>query len=252
VDAGGGPDRDDYGLPPVDVEVPDDARELDPDVHAYRRELRAARRERRSARLRRPVTREGLALPLLAGCLMVALVSSTLLILFAAGETGMPRLPAAPATRSHPSVSIQPTSGKAGQPLPSAEIIVGGRSEPVQAVAAHAPSMLALIPRDCSCATTLRQLAVQADADHVPLYLIGTPGVMTQVAQLAAEAGQGPATVGEDVSDVLPKVYQQAGLTTLLVRTGGLVTYVARDLTQQALSPVAAALQQLSQPGTRG
>src|ERR1700733_12266153 len=51
VSPGGGPDRDDAGLPPVDVEIPDDARELDRDVQAYRREQRAERRRRRSRRL---------------------------------------------------------------------------------------------------------------------------------------------------------------------------------------------------------
>ncbi|WP_262402492.1 hypothetical protein [Actinomadura sp. CNU-125] len=36
----GDPDPDDYGLPRVDIVVPDDARELDRDVVAYRREER--------------------------------------------------------------------------------------------------------------------------------------------------------------------------------------------------------------------
>ena len=36
-----GPGRDDGGLPPVNIVIPDDARDLDRDVLAYRRELRA-------------------------------------------------------------------------------------------------------------------------------------------------------------------------------------------------------------------
>ena len=35
-----GPGRDDGSLPPVNIVIPDDARELDRDVLAYRRELR--------------------------------------------------------------------------------------------------------------------------------------------------------------------------------------------------------------------
>ena len=41
VNLGGEPERDDSGLPPVDIVVPDDARELERDVQAYRREQRA-------------------------------------------------------------------------------------------------------------------------------------------------------------------------------------------------------------------
>ena len=44
MNAGGDQGRDDYGLPPVDIEIPDDARELARDVQAYHRELRSRRR----------------------------------------------------------------------------------------------------------------------------------------------------------------------------------------------------------------
>ena len=45
------PGRDDGNLPPVNIVIPDDARELDRDVLAYRRELRAKRRRQRLVRL---------------------------------------------------------------------------------------------------------------------------------------------------------------------------------------------------------
>ena len=51
------PGRDDSGLPPVNIVIPDDARELDRDVLAYRRELRAQRRRRQLMRLARPFSR---------------------------------------------------------------------------------------------------------------------------------------------------------------------------------------------------
>ncbi len=95
MNPGSEPDRDDFGLPPVDIEIPDDARELDRDVQAYQRELRALRRRERVSRLRGPLARDGMVLPLLAGCLILALVTSTLLIMFAADQTGMPELPRA-------------------------------------------------------------------------------------------------------------------------------------------------------------
>ena len=52
-----GPGRDDGGLPPVNIVVPDDARDLDRDVLAYRRELRAKRRRQRIMRLFGPLNR---------------------------------------------------------------------------------------------------------------------------------------------------------------------------------------------------
>jgi hypothetical protein len=227
VEAGGGPERDDYGLPPVDVEIPDDARELDSDVQAYRRELRALRRQERANRLRRPLRREGMALPLLAASLMLALITSTLLVLFAADETGMPQLSRSAA---HPPGSARtPATGQVGQPLPAAMITIGGRTETVQALTNHQPSLIALATGDCSCVPTLRQLADKARAAHVALYLIGT-GAMLPLTQLAVAAGQSTRVVGDDAGGVLPTVYRELGLTAVLVQAGGSVAFVARDL----------------------
>src|SRR5258708_2952490 len=89
----GAPRRRPRRLPPVAVGVPDDAGELDRGVQAYQRELRPQRRRQRASRLRGPLTRDGMVLPLLAGCLILALITSTLLIMFAADQTGMPFTP---------------------------------------------------------------------------------------------------------------------------------------------------------------
>jgi hypothetical protein len=99
VNLGGDPGRDDFGLPPVDIEIPDDARELDRDVQAYHRELRAERRRLRARRLHGPLTRDGMVLPLLASCLVLALISGTLLTLFSAGQADVPGLPTRGAAR---------------------------------------------------------------------------------------------------------------------------------------------------------
>ena len=55
MNPGGEPGRDEGGLPPVDVDIPDDARELDREVLAYQREQRALRRRARWARLLGPL-----------------------------------------------------------------------------------------------------------------------------------------------------------------------------------------------------
>jgi hypothetical protein len=56
VSFGGEPGRDDGSLPPAKIVIPDDARDLDRDVLAYRRELRAQRWRQRLLRFARPFT----------------------------------------------------------------------------------------------------------------------------------------------------------------------------------------------------
>ena len=65
--------------PPLDVQVPDDARELDRDVLAYHRELRARRRRSALRRLTSPFAGQGTILPLLASILAVCLVAGAML-----------------------------------------------------------------------------------------------------------------------------------------------------------------------------
>jgi hypothetical protein len=253
VDVGGDPGRDDYGLPPIDVVIPDDARELDRDVQAYQRELRAQRRRRRARRLRGPLTRDGMVLPLLAGCLILALITSTLLIMFAADQTGMPDLrshaPPGPSAIHRPTTTrSRPVVGQIGGPLPTAVIVLGGKPVQVRAITVARPSVLALIPQTCTCARALRILHAQAAQAHVALYIVGTGGDPKQVAKLAAQAGQSPARVGEDALGVLANIYQQVSLTAILVRPSGSVAYIARNIPSKGLN-LAASLRQLAATG---
>jgi hypothetical protein len=242
VNPGSEPDRDDFGLPPVDIEIPDDARELDRDVQAYQRELRALRRRERVSRLRGPLARDGMVLPLLAGCLILALVTSTLLIMFAADQTGMPEL----ATKSATPTASQPAAGKTDGPLPPAEMIIGGKQVPLHTITAAKAVMLTLVPQDCRCAPALEQLGAQAVQAHVALYLVGTATIMQEVFQLATQAGQSTAQVAEDSSDVLGKTYGGSGMTAVLVRPDGTVASVVNDVVQPAkLKHAEAGLQQL-------
>src|SRR5206468_2768519 len=78
-------------------------RELDRDVQAYRREQRALRRRQRRIRLGAPLTRDGVVLPLLASCLVLALIAGTLLTVFTAGPGGEGSLPGALGPRTHSS-----------------------------------------------------------------------------------------------------------------------------------------------------
>ena len=76
MNPGGGSGWDE---PPLDVQIPDDARELDRDVLAYHRELRARRRRRRLRRLTAPFSGPGTVMPLLASILAVCLVAGAML-----------------------------------------------------------------------------------------------------------------------------------------------------------------------------
>jgi hypothetical protein len=233
VNAGGDPERDDFGLPPIDIEIPDDARELDRDVQAYQRELRAMRRRQRARRLRAPLTREGMVLPLLAGCLILALITSTLLIMFAADQTGMPTEPGhvttQPASPKHPTAGSGPAAGKPGGPLPPGQIVVANKTVSLRSVAGPRPVVLTLIPQNCRCGPTLHELTAQAARAQVPVYLVAANGEQQQLPGLAAQAGPVTPTLAEDTGDVLFRAYDgTAVLTAVLVRPDGTVAEVAK------------------------
>ncbi len=223
MNLGGEPERDDFGLPPVDIEIPDDARELDRDVQAYHREQRALRRRLRRRRLHGPLTRDGMVLPLLAGCLVFALISAVLLTVFTAtsedepgSKSPPPRTPAAALASTAPAT---PAIGQAGGRLPDKTVAVAGRAVSLRTLTA---SVLALVPRRCACAVALRQLITQAAQARVPLYLVGTNGEVARLRSVAAAAGHS-SVVADDQTNVLGTTYGATGLTAILVHADGSV-----------------------------
>jgi hypothetical protein len=209
VNVGGDPGRDDYGLPPVDIEIPDDARELDRDVQAYHRELRAQRWHQVTRRLHAPLTRDGMVLPLLAGCLALTLLAGTLLTMFTAGF------------RVTPPVSSVSAPGR--HLLPDAVVMVDGNKTRLRDLSG---SVLALIPPKCGC-VHLRQLASEAYSAGVQVYIVGTGGVA--VAALAQRAGLGAGHAVEDTENALATSYHPTTLTAVLVNTDGSVAEVVSD-----------------------
>jgi len=226
VNLGGEPERDDFGLPPVDIEIPDDARELDRDVQAYRRELRALRRHQRRMRWHRPLTRDGMVLPMLAACLVLALIAGTLLTVFAVGPGG--ELPGAsqptpPVAPLRPSTQADTLTAAPGPPLPDKDVQVGGRS-----IALHTltPAVLALVPVQCRCAAAVNRLIRQATRAGVPVYLIGSAGELSMVQELARQAPDAP-LAAEDVTSAVNQTYFPTGLTALLAQRDGTVAVAA-------------------------
>ncbi|MBV9449802.1 MAG: hypothetical protein JO345_28315 [Streptosporangiaceae bacterium] len=93
--------------PPLDVQIPDDARELERDVLAYRREVRAARRKRR---LRRIMPSQAGIMPLIASILAVCLVAGMMLSVFTISPADTPARPHPSVTASTPSAAPRPSS----------------------------------------------------------------------------------------------------------------------------------------------
>jgi hypothetical protein len=238
VNTGGDPGRDDYGLPPVDVEVPDDARELDSDVQAYYRELRSLRRRNLARRLCGPLTRDGMVLPLFAGCLALTLLAATLLTVFTVGQgTVSGPLARSEAVRSGAGLggaqlssrtpaTPAPVAGTIGAPLPDATVVAGGEPETLRQLTGPV-LVLALIPPSCQCFRDLRQLFLQASAAGAETYLVGTGGA--QVAALDRRLGLSVMHAVEDSQNSLPAAYHTAQLTAVLVRADGSVAGWVHD-----------------------
>jgi hypothetical protein len=204
------PERDDGSLPPVNILIPDDARELDRDVLAYRREMRAQRRRQRFMRLLRPFNRAGLGgptaiVPLIALCLALALVGGALLSVVTMNPADAP--------------TVAPTPTQADEPsglttLPAGNVRISGQTESVRSLAG---SVLALVPAGCDCGEQLDRLAGQAAAADVPLYFVGTGATSQQLAAETTQDGDHHAVAADDADGVLANAYRPAGLTVLLV-----------------------------------
>jgi len=250
VNTGGDPGRDDYGLPPVDIEVPDDARELERDVHAYHRELRSRRRRLLARKLVGPLTRDGMVLPLLAGCLALTLLAATLLTVFTVGQgtisgpltrpgggrSAVPGPVAGPpgtGTVGSPAATEPATTGPAagapGRPLPDAMVLVDG--QPEHLVDLTGPGefavVLALIPPGCRCVRDLQQLARQVQGG-AQIFLVGIRGA--DVSHLTSRIALARTHAVEDSGDMLPVLYRTSTtLTAVLVRKDDSVAGVVTD-----------------------
>ncbi len=240
---GGEPAHDDYGLPRVDVEIPDDARELYRDVQAYHRELRALRRHQRSDRWRAPLRRSGMVVPLIAGCLVLAMIAGMVLTMFSANpvfpgiagqakptpgarHAGRTAGPARPSSRSpgSPSATGTPSSGPRRTTsfvFPDKAISVQGKPVRLRGLTATA---LAIVPANCGCARVVGQLLVRAMAAGITVYLIGRKGSLTSLRNLATSRAGGTALVAIDADNAFGSVYRHRGPTMLLVDAHGQVT----------------------------
>jgi hypothetical protein len=237
------PGRDDGGLPPVNIEIPDDARELDRDVLAYRRELRARRRRDRLMRLLRPLhgpqgqepadtghsaARRGISrnrsaiLPLIATCAALSMLAGAMLSVVTISPASAPTVTstARPVPTSTADLPVGLTV------LPAGDVQLDGQTQSIRGLTT---AVLALIPGDCGCGPALVRLADQAAAARVKLYFVGEGSAIQETNTLASHYGGGSAVAGSDSGGVLDAAYRPAGLTVLLVYSDA-TAQVQRDL----------------------
>lgn len=224
MNPGSDPDRDDTGLPPVDIEIPDDARELDRDVQAYHREQRAVRRNQRSRRMHGLLSRDSMVVPLLICCLVFALISGTLLTLFTATSIDQ-GIPGQGGAGSLNAPVMTPAPSLAGD----AVIVSGGRHQ----LSSMGPAVLLMVPAKCSCAAQAREIASLAQSAGVDHYLLYTGRGSAEASRLAHQLGYG-IILARDVTGGLDKGYH--GLTAFVVTAQGSVSYFQRLDTSQHLT----------------
>jgi len=171
VNPGGGAGWDE---PPLDIQIPDDARELDRDVLAYHRELRAQRRRSRLRGLTGPMAGRGTLMPVLASILAVCLVAGAMLSVatFSPATTGDQTHPPTTAATSSP-----PATPKTS-PAPATSA-----ASPAQATSAAASAQAGSAPATVRASGTGRAVrsaspsaaATRSAASRVAATTTGTP-----------------------------------------------------------------------------
>jgi hypothetical protein len=226
------PGRDDGSLPPVDVVIPDDARELARDVLAYRREQRARRRRDRLLKLLGPLgrVRHAGVIPLVATCVALVVLGGAMLSIVTISPASAP-------------TTQQPLSAPSTLPVSSVRLADGQ----TVATTSLAGSVVTLIPPDCDCGATLERLAQQARAARVRLYFVYDPNAedagLAQLAAQTAQYGDGVAQTVYDFGEVFFYAYTPYHLTALLVRRDATVDVVRTFRAGFDLTPALRGLQ---------
>jgi hypothetical protein len=237
------PQGDDYGLPHIDIVVPDDARELDRDVVAYRREQRMRRRRARWRRVLGPFTRYGVAAPIIAAAVLIAVVSGAMLTVL--GPHTVPRPTTSPLTQRP---SARP--GQVGGPLPNTQVTIDGEQA---ALVDQRPAVIVMVPPGCRCDAAVTSLTRQATVRRIGVFLVSGPAApergpqpgpgngtatprpparLTPTATATASAAEtelhalaekSGARVLADEDGALTAAYRPTGLTAVFVHTDGVV-----------------------------
>jgi hypothetical protein len=213
--------------------APDDIRELTADIKAYHREQRAIRRE---WVLRRLTVRLGMRpLSLVAIILVLVAAIATMVAVV------MPSSTRAVATAPLAKTTASPTRNGL---LPQVQL----RTIDQKVVASRSlrPSLIALPPSPCDCASLLRQAAADADAHHVQFVVVAPASSDTELLALSGTFGKVRSSLLYDATAALRHgALHAVGLTLVVVDPDGTVRKVAPSVTASSLSEINQPLQQL-------
>jgi hypothetical protein len=202
------------------VVVPDDPRELEPEIAAYHRELELARRHERHQRWRYRFLPKwahgGLPSPVFTAVLLVVATTGLLLSVFApVTQESRNRLPIS--SLAAPSA----LDGHIGGLLPDVELV--GASSPIQTRTVR-PAVFVLVPAKCDCADLIRQVVGQTNevpaAPYVLLVSAGTDPTAARLAN-AKDGGHGQALGVQDLDGILAKTYHPDAKAPTLLLVGG-------------------------------
>lgn len=222
------PDEQAWADPPawIDPVVPDDIRDLQPDIDAYHRELRAERRRRRWAWLTNSPAWQRWSFPV--GVLTGAVVLAAAVFAVLAVDGARARL-----ERPTPSplAATDVPSGSVGGLLPDVNLVT--TSGATVAARDLRPALVALVPAHCACGRLLNSLAAQAEEVQIRLVVVGAaaPGHDADIAALPGAITSGIAVPAYDATGALANAYDARGVTTLIVGRDGLVTDMAKNVT---------------------
>jgi hypothetical protein len=194
--------------------APDDARELELDLVAWRREQRARERKRRVALLvRRPVVRAAL------------LGTAVLLAIFGVGLVLLGPAITREGVGARPLASSTVSPGRVGALLPDVPVRVGGETRSVRTLR---PAAIAVVPARCGCRAAAHALG--AAARQYGVSVVVAVRAALDAAPLLAAAAPARAFAAVDARGALADAYAASGVTVLLVRADGVVSTVARDV----------------------
>jgi hypothetical protein len=185
-------------LPPVVVEIPDDARELDAEMRAYRRERRRAVRDR---------VRPDHAFVIGVGLvLLITMLAMTI----------------SPKRASAPELLPLAEASVSGPLLPAVSVDTGHGVQPLRDLR---PGVIALVPADCQCDEGLSVLVNEAAQYRLPVHLVDTDDRATPaLRETAARLGVlDHPDVLSDPGGAMRHAWPAPALTLLLVAADGRV-----------------------------
>jgi hypothetical protein len=204
------------------VVVPDDLRELQPDVEAYHRELRHAARRRLFTRISRTTAWQRFALPATVVLGSFAVAAAVLAIL----TLGHPRPIIGPRAAPIATAPAQPV-GQVGGLLPSVSVRSDNGSIDIRDLR---PALVALVPLHCNCTSLLSDLAGQANESSLPLVVVAPATTDAEVAALPGQIHRGQVRTVFDLHGELADTYSAVGVTVLGLRPDGVVSFMQSDV----------------------